>query len=157
MRNEQMGVFRGFQGNTNGAKHPRNLTSYVNLHRNVSGENMTTPGKSKKVPKTTRIEGYNTSFRIFPGSEVQTPWGYLYVQVVWNEHVDTFTFISRQFGFHEKWTNGVLEAFRGNANCAKVPRNVTSLVDTPRNVSRENMIMPEDVKKCPKTAKIEGY
>ena len=31
------------------------------------------PEKSRNVPKTTKIEGYNTRFRTFPGSELQTP------------------------------------------------------------------------------------
>ena len=33
---------------------------------------MTSPGEVNNVPKTTNIEGYNTRYRIFPGSEFQT-------------------------------------------------------------------------------------
>ena len=61
--------------------------------------------------------------------------------------MDAFTFISRKFGFHEKWTNGVFRGFSSNANFAKDPCNVTSQIDTPRNVSRENTTTPEDFSK----------
>ena len=44
------------------------------------------------------------------------------------------------FGFHEKWTNKCSKAFRGNTNGIKQPRNVTSQVNFPRNVSRENVL-----------------
>ena len=47
---------------------------------------------------------------------------------------------------------GCLEAFRGNTNGAKHPRNVTYHVGFPRNVSRENMTMPEKIKKCLKNS-----
>ena len=40
-RNEQMRCLDVFRGNTNGAKHPHNVTSHVSFLRNVSGENMT--------------------------------------------------------------------------------------------------------------------
>ena len=38
---------------------------------------------------------------------------------------------------------GRLEVFRGNINGAKQPRNVTSHVGLPRNVTGENMISPK--------------
>ena len=58
-----------FRDNAYGAKHTRNVTSHVGTPRNVSGENMTRPGKVKKnVPKTAKIEGYNTCFWTFSGS-----------------------------------------------------------------------------------------
>ena len=62
-----MGYFETFRCNTNGAKHPRNVTSYVGLPRNVSER----PGleKSKNVPKIAKVEGHNTCFRTFPGSD----------------------------------------------------------------------------------------
>ena len=42
------------------------------------------------------------------------------------------------FEFREKWTNGgCLEAFRGKANGFNPPRNITSHIGTPNNVSGE--------------------
>ena len=52
---------------------------------------------------------------------------------------------------------GCSEAFRGKANSAKHPRNVTSQFGTPRNILGENMTRPGVVKKCTKNTKIEGY
>ena len=43
-----------------------------------------------------------------------------------------------------------LEAFRGNANCAKHLRYITSHVGTPKNVSGENMTRLAEVKKMSK-------
>ena len=54
------------------------------------------------------------------------------------------------FGFDDKRTNGVLEAFRGNANGAKHPRNFSSHVGTPSNVSGENFTRSGEVQKCHK-------
>ena len=54
---DKMECLEAFRGNTNGAKHPHNVTSHVDIPRNVSGENMTSPEKSKNVSKTAKIEG----------------------------------------------------------------------------------------------------
>ena len=43
-----------FRGKTNGAKHPRNITSHIGLSRNVSGENMNRPEKVQKCPKNSQ-------------------------------------------------------------------------------------------------------
>ena len=53
-RNEQMGCLEAFQGNTNGAKQPHNLTYHVGFPRNVSGEDMTRPEKIKKCLKNSQ-------------------------------------------------------------------------------------------------------
>ena len=50
-RNEQMGCSETFRCNKNGAKHPCNVKSHVDIPRNVSGENMTRLGEVKKSPK----------------------------------------------------------------------------------------------------------
>ena len=63
------------------------------------------PVKYKNVPKITKIEGYNTRFRNFPRSEIRMPRDASQghgrslekSHVAWKEHVDAFTFISRQF------------------------------------------------------------
>ena len=63
------------------------------------------PEKFENVAKTTKIEGYSTHFRTFPGPELCTPRDASYINgrslemshVAWNEYVDAFTFISRQF------------------------------------------------------------
>ena len=39
--NEQMRCLETFRGNTNSAKHPRNITSRIDFSRYVSGENTT--------------------------------------------------------------------------------------------------------------------
>ena len=73
-RNEQMGYLEAFRGNENGVKHTRNVRSHVDIPRNFSEENMTRLEKVKKnIPKTTKIEGYNTRFRTFLGLEPRTP------------------------------------------------------------------------------------
>ena len=46
-----MGGLKAFRGNTNGAKHPRNVTSHVKFPRNVWEENMTSPEEVQKRPK----------------------------------------------------------------------------------------------------------
>ena len=56
-----MGYLEAFRGNTNGAKHPSNVKSHVGLPRNVIGENMTSPKKTKNVPKTLKIKGFGLS------------------------------------------------------------------------------------------------
>ena len=69
-----MGCSKDFRDNANGAKHLFNVTSHVGTPKNVSGQNMTRSGENKKnVAKTAKIEGYNTSFRTFPGSDLRTP------------------------------------------------------------------------------------
>ena len=63
------------------------------------------PDNSKHVQETAKIEGYNTRFQTFLGSELRTPRYASYghgrslkrSNVAWNEYVDAFTFISRQF------------------------------------------------------------
>ena len=74
-RNEQMRCLETFRGNANGGKHTRSVTSHVDNPRNFSGENMTRLGKVKKknVPKTAKIEVYNTRFQTFPCPKLQTP------------------------------------------------------------------------------------
>ena len=57
-------------------------------------------------------------------------------------------------GYTRNEQMGFSQAFRGNTNGAKNPRNVKSHVDFPRNVSGENMSRPGEVQKCPKIAKI---
>ena len=105
-RNEQMRCSDASRGNTNGAKYPNNITSHVDFLRNVSGENMTRPGKVKKnVPKTTKIKGYNTRFRTFSGPKLRSPRDAFYdhrrslerSHVASNESMDAFTFILSQF------------------------------------------------------------
>ena len=54
-RNEQMGCLEVFRGNANGLKHPHNVTSHIELSRNVSGEKRPGSEKSKNVPKTANI------------------------------------------------------------------------------------------------------
>ena len=52
-----MGFLEAFRGNTNGAKHLRNVSTHVNFPRNISVENMIRPGKVKKnVPKTAKLK-----------------------------------------------------------------------------------------------------
>ena len=53
-------------------------------------------------------------------------------------------------GFTRNEQMGCSEAFRGNANGSKHPRNFTSHVGTPQNVSSENMTRPGELQKYPK-------
>ena len=66
-RNEQMGVLEAFRGNADCVKYPRNVMSHISTPRNVSGKNMTRAGEVKNVPRTAKIEGYNTRFRTSRG------------------------------------------------------------------------------------------
>ena len=99
------GVLEAFRGNANCAQDLHNVTNHVGSPRNISGENMTRPEKSKNVPKPAKINSYNTRFRTFQGPELRTPrdasyehgWSLEMIHVVWNEYMDAFTFISRQF------------------------------------------------------------
>ena len=68
-----MGCSEAFRDKANSVKHPRNVTSHVGSLMNVSGENMTKSGEVLECPKTAKIEGYNTRFRTFSGSEFWTP------------------------------------------------------------------------------------
>ena len=56
------------------------------------------------------------------------------------------------FGFTRNEQKGCLEAFGGNANGAKHTHNVRSHVDTPSNVSEENMTRSGEVQKCCKNS-----
>ena len=94
------------------------------------------PEKSKNVPKTAKIEGYNTRFRTFLGSRSERHemppkdmWGH-WKWVMWlgtNMWMPLCSFRDN-FRFHEKWTNGISEDFRDNTNGVKHPCNVTSTV-----------------------------
>ena len=55
-------------------------------------------------------------------------------------------------GFTRNEQMGCSEAFGGNINGAKYPRNITSHVGFIRNVSEENMTRPEKVQTCPKNS-----
>ena len=68
-------------------------------------KNLPGPEKSKNITKTVKIEGYNTRFQTFPGPKPQMPQVASYghgrslesSHGTWNEYMDAFTFISRQF------------------------------------------------------------
>ena len=155
-----MGCLEAFQGNTNGAKQPHNLTYHVGFPRNVSGENMTRPGKIKKVSKTAKIEGYNTRFRNFPGPSSERHgmpprgWEVIGKLSCGLERICGCVFFHFEtvLGFTRNEQMGCLESFRGNINGAKHPRNVAYHVGFPRNVSRENMTRPEKIKICLKNS-----
>ena len=67
-----MECLEAFRGNTNDVKHPRNVTSHVDLPRNVLGENMSRPEIVPKCHENSQSEGYNTRFRTFSGFELRT-------------------------------------------------------------------------------------
>ena len=50
-RNEQMGCLKAFRDNTNGAKHPHNVTSHFGFPINILEENKASPGEVQKCPK----------------------------------------------------------------------------------------------------------
>ena len=90
------------------------------------------PKKSEIFSKTTKIEGYNTHFRIFPGSELRRHgipprgMGGHWKKVMWlgtNMWMSLRSF-RESFRFHEKWTNRVFRNFsRQNKWCqAPAPR-----------------------------------
>ena len=65
---------------------------------------MTRLEKLSKCQKTAKIEGYNTRFRTFSGSELRTSWDAFsghgrsmqISNMAWNEYMDAFTLISGQ-------------------------------------------------------------
>ena len=104
------------------------------------------PEKSKNVPKTAEIEGYIihgfwisrgpcSERHVMPSRDM----GGHRKGVMWLGKKMRMPLRSFRgnFGFHEKWTNGVFEAFQGNKNGVKHPDYVTSYVATPRNFSAE--------------------
>ena len=66
---------------------------------------MTRLEKVSECQKSAKIEGYNSHFRTFSVSELQTLWNAFSghgtslesSHMTWNEYMDAFTFISRQF------------------------------------------------------------
>ena len=154
-----MGCSEAFRGNENGVTYPRNITSHIGTPRNVSEEIWPSPRRSENDPKTTKIEGYiNHAFVLFRGTSSEhfemppRDMGGKWKGVMWlvmNMWMPLGSFRGN-FGFHEKWTNGVFKGFQGNANGAEHPRKVTSHVGTPMNVSGENMTRPGKAQKSPK-------
>ena len=71
--------------------------------------------------------------------------------VSWNDYVDVFIYVhfKAKLGFTRNEQMGCLEIFRGNANGAKHPRNITSHVGFPRNVLGENMARAGEFQNCP--------
>ena len=119
------------------------------------------PEKSKIVPKTTKIEGYNTRFGLFrePSFErhlmTHRGMGDHWKGVVWlgtNMWMPLRSFRG-SFSFTRNEQMGCLKAFRGNINCAKHRRNATSHFGFPRTVLKENMTRPWKFQKCPKNNK----
>ena len=148
-----MGCSEVFQGNENGAKHPHNVTSHIGFPRNVSEKIWPGAEKYKNVAKTAKIEGY-TRFGLsrgpmsserhgIPHRDMGGPWkGLMWLGTsMWMPLYS----LRDNFGFHEKWTNGVFRNF-----LRELPINVTSHVVYPRNVSRVNMTRLEEVQKFPK-------
>nr|ABD83275.1 Fgenesh protein 14 [Beta vulgaris] len=150
-----MGCSEAFQGNANGAKYPRDVTSHVGFPKNVSRENMARLGELK-------LKVIIHAFKLSRGRAPNAIGGLIRIwEVIGKESCGLeriYGWIHVHFeailGFTRNEQIVRLETFRGNKNGAKHPRNVTSNVGFPSNVSGEDMTMPEEVQKCPKTTKI---
>ena len=130
-RNEKMGFSEAFRGNTNGAKHPRNATSYAGfLRNNVSGENMSRLGEAQKFPKNGQklkviihafglSRGPSSERHEMPPRAMGGPWnGVMWIERnIWM-HLCSFL---GNFRFHEKWTNGVFKGFMRQHKWCQAP------------------------------------
>ena len=146
-------VLRCFLRQRKWCKAPTQLTSHQARRSN------------KYVPKTAKIEGYNTRFRTFLGLELRTSRDTSLGHVrslkmshkAWNEYIDAFTFISRQFWVSREMNKcGCSEAFRGKANGPST-RTTLKVTSSLLGLFREKIKPGPEKSKCVKTAKIEGY
>ena len=90
------------------------------------------PEKSKNVPKTAKIKGYNTRYLAFPGPGLRMPWKVIGKESCGLERIYRFIYV--QFEAISCFTRneqmGCLEAIRGNANGVTHTRNVTRHFNT---------------------------
>ena len=104
------------------------------------------PEKSKNILKTTKIEGYNTRFGIFPRSSSEHQgmpprgMGGHWNVVMWLGTNIWMHFRSfwHNFRFHEKWTNEVFRGFSRQQKWCQAP--------VQRNMSRRLSYKPWDFK-----------
>ena len=138
----------------------------IGTPKNISRENMTRPGGSKKnVTKTAKIEGFNTRFRIFLGPELRTPRdaskghgrSLERSYVAWNEYVEAFTFISMQFWVlreMNKWgVQRLFEAMQIAPTSRLTLQVISALLGKCWEEIWPGLHKPKNV---PKTAKSEG-
>ena len=100
-----MGCLEAFPSNTYGAKHRRNVISHVDFPRNVSRENVIRPVEVQKYPKNnknwklqyTLSDLFETRALNVMGCLIGTWEVNGRSHVAWNEYVNAFMFISRQF------------------------------------------------------------
>ena len=112
--------------------------------------------KSKNVPKTAKIEGYNTRFRTFLGLSSKlhgTPrrgMGGLWKGVMWlgtNMWMPLCSF-QCNFWFHEKWTNGVFRGFSRQCKFRQPPVERYKITSAFERTFREKIWPgPAEVKK----------
>ena len=141
-RNEQMGWWTLFKATEMVPITQTMLQVMLALLGTFWDKNMTGPGEVRKYPKNNLNWRLYTPFEFSRGLSfgrhrmLPRDLGDHWKEVMWlgtNMWMPLRSFRGN-FGFHEKWTNGVLEAFRGNGNGAKHPDYVTSHVGTLRNV-----------------------
>ena len=123
---------------------------------------MTRPKVVQKCPKieTTKIEGCNTRFRTFPWPEIRTTWGAFWghglsldrSQMAWNEYMDAFTFILRQFCVSLEMNKCVIQRHFKAMQMVQYIRATLQVMSAFLRTFQENMTMPGEVQKCPKNS-----
>ena len=129
-RDEQIECPEAFRGNTNGVKHPHNVTSHVSFPRNVSGENMTRRREVKKCPKNSQNERLlytlsdsprvrSTEYHGMPRKDMGGHWkGVMWLGTNMWMLLRSFR---GNFGFYEKSTNGVFRGFSREHKWCQTP------------------------------------
>ena len=155
-----MGQLDAFRCNTNGVKHPCNVTSHVGLRKNVLEEIMIIPEKIQKYPKNSHDWRLVHAFGLsrspsskrhgIPSSVMGGHWrGVMWFGTnIWM----SLRWFRVNFRFHGKWINKMFRCFSRQHKRCQHPCNVTSHVGLRRNVLEEIMIMPGEVQKFPKSS-----
>ena len=122
--------------------------------------------KSKNVPKTAKIEGYNTRFRISQGPSYGRhgmplrTWKVIVKESCGLERICGCLYVhfEANLGFHEKWANGVFKGFSGKMLMVSSTRATLQVTSAFLGTFPEKIWPgPEKSKNVPKTAKTEVY
>ena len=162
-----MGCSKAFSRQQKYAKHPCNVTSHIgfNFVWMFREEIWSGPKKSKNVPKTAKIEGYNSRFRTFPWPEIRMARDAFYryemsfksSQVAWNEYMDAFTFILRQYWVSLEMKKCGVQRLFEPMQMVRNTRATLQVTSPFLGTFQENMTISWESKNVLKIDNIEGY
>ena len=123
------------------------------------------PEKSKNVPKTAKIEGYNTRFRTFPLTGIRAARGTFEghgmslerSQVAWNDYMDAFTFILRQFWVSLEINKCSVQTLFEAMQMVRNTRATLQVMLTFLGTFKKIWPCPENSKNVSKTANFGGH